>query len=570
VSHFTARCGTAAILSALLLVAPLTSTANAQSAQSETPSTQSPAYGSPGYEVDTRQVDTSWMPAVDIVDGKLELTMWEAIEVALRRNYSLVIERYNLEESSLRLTENRGIFDLLVLADLNGFNETSPAASNLDGALIQESEGTNFDVGLDQLNVLGGIMGLSFDNSRNESNSQFAAVNPSYRVDLDATYSQPLLRNFGKLATKRSLIVATNNLGASQEDFEVQVIEVVRTVGQFYWLLVEAREQLGVAAESLRLAEELHEQNKIRVEVGTLAPLELIQSEAGMATRRDEYIRAQIDVGNAEDDLRQALNVPEGELWDVEIVPLTPPDITRIEIDPAQAVAKAVEERAEIRRKRILNKNLEVEYQYRRNQHRPQLDLRAAYGFNGLGGPVTLRDFITGEIIAMAPGDYSDALDQIADGDFDGWSYGLFFSLPVQNRERKAQLAIAEIGVERGDAELKQLELQISTEVRKAARAVTTAEALVDSTRVSRRLEEENLKAEQKRYENGMSTSYRVLEIQEDLATARSNAVRAETGYRRALIDYLRSIGTLDDEVGIVIDTTVQDQEKEKEGESES
>jgi outer membrane protein TolC len=548
VSHFTSRCGTSAVLSALLLVAPLTSTANAQG---ETSSTQSPGFGSPGYEVDTRQVDTSWMPVVDIVDGKLELTMWEAIEIALRRNYNLVIERYDLEESSLRLTENRGIFDLLALADLNGFSETSPAASNLDGALIQESEGTNFDVGLDQLNALGGIFGLSFDNSRLESNSQFAAVNPSYRVDLDASYAQPLLRNFGKLATKRNLIVATNNLDASQEDFEVQVVEVVRTVGQFYWLLVEAREQLGVAAESLRLAEELHEQNKIRVEVGTLAPLELI--------------RAQIDVGNAEDDLREALNVPEGELWDVEIVPLTPPDITRIEIDTAQAVAQAIEERPEIRSKRILNKNLEVEYQYRRNQKRPRLDVRATYGFNGLGGPVTLRDFITGEIIAMAPGDYSDALDQIREGDFDGWSYGLFFAMPVQNRERKAQLAIAEVGVERGDAELKQLELQVSTEVRKAARAVTTAAALVDSTRVSRRLEEENLKAEQKRYENGMSTSYRVLEIQEDLATARSNAVRAETGYRRALIDYLRAIGTLDEEVGILIDSVQENEEKESE-----
>ena len=514
---------------------------------------------SPGYRVDTERVDTQWQPQPAIADGKVELTMWDAIGIALRRNYNLVIERYNLEESALRLTENMGIFDLGMTADLTGFNETSPAASNLDGATVQEQEQVRFDLGFDQLNSLGGTFGVDFLNRRFESNSQFAAVNPSYTVDIDASYQQPLLRDLGKLATKRNLVIAGNNLGVSQETFEQQVVEVIRLVGQNYWTLVEAREQLGVAIESLRLAEELHEQNQIKVEVGTLAPLELIQSEAGVATRRDEFIRATIDVGNAEDDLRQALNIPEGELWDVEIIPKTPPDITRIEVDPAAAVEEAIENRPEVRSKRLQNENLQVEQLYAKNQKRPRLDLSATYGYNGLGGPVELRDFITGEIIATAPGNYSDALDQIRDGDFDGWSWALNFSVPVQNRERKARLAIAEIAVERGAAELDQLELQISTEVRKAARAVTTAEALVDSTRVSRRLEEENLKAEQKRYENGMSTSFQVLQIQEDLAEARSNAVRAETGYRKALIDFYRSTGTLDEQVGVVIDASVGD-----------
>lgn len=541
----------ALIVCGLLLATPLAAPVAAQS--------ESPGDESPGYRVDTRHVDPAWEPRTEIVDGKVELTMWEAIGIALRRNFSLVIERYNLEESALRLTENMGMYDLGITTDLSGFNETNPAASNLDGAQVQEQEQVAWNLGVSQLNRLGGTLGVDFDNSRFETNSQFAAVNPSYNVDVDASYAQPLLRDLGKLATERNLIIAGNNLGVSQETFEQQVIEVVRLVGQNYWTLVEAREQLGVATESLRLAEELHEQNKIKVEVGTMAPLELVQSEAGMATRRDEFIRATIDVGNAEDDLRQALNVPEGELWDVEIVPRTPPDITRLEIDPADAVEEALENRPEVRSKRIENENLQVEYLYAQNQKRPRLDLSASYGYNGLGGPVTLRDFVTGEVIESAPGDYGDALSQIRDFDFDGWSWALNFSVPLQNRERRARSTIAELAVERGEVELQQLQLQISTEVRKAARAVMTAEALVDSTRVSRRLEEENLKAEQKRYENGMSTSFQVLQIQEDLAEARSNAVRAETGYRKALIDFYRSIGTLDEEVGVVIDTEVED-----------
>ena len=288
---------------------------------------------SPGYTVNATDIDLSWAPTNVPADGKLELTFWEALEVALRRNYGLVIERYNLEESGLRLMENMGIYDLGFTTDLTGFNETTPSNSNLQGALVQEQEEIRLDFSFSQLNRGGGTTVVDFKNQRFESNSQFAAVNPSFRADVDLTYRQPLLRNMGKLATTRNLIVARNNLDGGQETFEVQVIEVIRTVGLNYWTLVEAREQILVAAESLSLAEGLHEQNKIRVEVGTLAPLELIQSEAGIATRRDEFIRATIDIGNAEDDLREALNVPQGPLWSVEIIPRTAPDITRIEID---------------------------------------------------------------------------------------------------------------------------------------------------------------------------------------------------------------------------------------------
>jgi outer membrane protein TolC len=501
--------------------------------------------------VDTQRTDLSWSAGPQVTDGKLELTMWEAFEIALRRNYTLVIERYNLEEAGFRLGENRGIYDLGLSVDALGNSETQPSASNLDGAEISEQDSNSLNLGLSQLNRVGGTFEFDMTNTRSESNSTFSTLNPRFRVDLDLTYRQPLMRDMGKLATARNLIIATNNLDVSRETFEQQVIEVARTVGLNYWTLVEAIQQESVALESLRLAEQLHEQNKVKVDVGTMAPLELVQSEAGMATRRDEYIRAQIDVGNAEDDLREVLNIPNGQLWDVNIIPQTPPDITRIEIDVADAMASALENRPEIRSKRLQNQNLQVDSEYFANQKKPRLDLSTTYGWNGLGGDVTERNFFTGEILFEAPGGYSDALQQVVDREFEGWNWALNLSVPIQNRAGKARHTIAQVAQERGDAELNQLALQISTEVRKAARGVTTAEALVDSTRVSRRLEEANLEAEQKRWENGMSTSFQVLQIQEDLATARSNAVKAETGYRKALIDFYRSIGTLDDVAGI-------------------
>ena len=197
-------------------------------------------------------------------------------------------------------------------------------------------------------------------------------------------------------------------------------------------------------------------------------------------------------------------------------------------------------------------KNLEIDALFRGNQAKPSLDLALTYGYNGIGGDLTQRDvFGTGEILFQAPGGYDDALDQITGGDFDGWSAALNFTYDIGNRQRKAQRALAEVAVERGEAELQDLELQVITGVRRLARLVEASAEARESARVSRRLAEKNLDAEQKRYQNGMSTSFQVLEIQEDLSQARSREVNTITGYRKALARYYQAVGTLIQESGV-------------------
>ena len=136
-------------------------------------------------------------------------------------------------------------------------------------------------------------------------------------------------------------------------------------------------------------------------------------------------------------------------------------------------------------------------------------------------------------------------MEQIFNGDFDGWRVGLTFAYPVQNREAKARRNIAGLNLEKGEAEIEDLKNTVITEVRRAVRAVETAAKQIDSAKVSRRLQEKNLEAEKKRYENGLSTSYRVLEIQEDLTRAASRLVTAIATYNRATAEYYRSIGRL-------------------------
>lgn len=500
---------------------------------------------------------------VEVRDGEILLALDEAIAISLRRNLGLQVQRYQREQAHELIRQNLGVFDLQMSLDTNSFEETQPAASALEGATIRQAEGQNADLRFDQLISSGGVFSFDWANARSETNSVFSAVNPSYNVDVDLLFSQPLLRDFGSTATKRGILISRNNSNIGFEILEQQVIATVDRVEGAYWDLVEAQEQLAVALESLELAQELHEMNRIQVEVGTLAPLELVQSEVGVATREEEVLRADVAAEDAADRLRQLLNIKSEELWTTPIRPTTDPLVARIDIDLGEAISIALRERSEIREQRLRIDNLATDARFFRQRVRPRLDLQLRYGYNGLGGNVQIGgdpfdpDAPPPEIIS---GGYSDALDQVLDAEFDGWSTGFVFGYPIQNRRARADRTIAELALIEGETVLEDLRLAVLTEVRQAARAVETAAEAIDLATKSTELAERNLDAEQKRYENGLSTSFQVLEIQEDLTEARSREVTAIAGYRRALVLFYSALGRLLEEKGIeLVDEVRQD-----------
>ncbi|MGB5878607.1 MAG: TolC family protein [Thermoanaerobaculia bacterium] len=504
-------------------------------------------------QVSAELPDLSGSPALNIEDGTIKLSLEEAKAIALERNLTLVVERFSQHEADYRILQNRGVYDAFSTVDLDSMEDTSPTASNLSGAPVQEFSQKNWNFGISQLVATGGTLRGDWRNRKQETNSLFATLNPSYQIDTDVTFSQPLLRNLGKMATNRNITIARTNYSISRENFERQVTGILLLVEEAYWNLAEAEAQLGVAEESLELALQLHEQNKIRVEVGTLAPLELVQSEAGVANRELEIIRAQARVGDRMDVLRQLLNLKSDLEWTAPIDPTTDPFLPALKVNVDASIATALEERPEVRAKKLSLSNQELDTRYFRNQKKPRLDLTATYGLNGLGGDVTDRDFLSGEILGTQDGDYGDAIDQILNADFDGWRVALNFAYPIQNRFAKANVAIADLALERGMYELDDLELAVSTEVRRVIRALDASAEGIESARVSQRLEERNYEAEKKRYDNGMSTSFQVLQIQEDLIGARSVFVSAVATYRRALALHYQSIGRLIDESGVEI-----------------
>ncbi len=518
------------------------------------------------------RVGTTWIaepvaPALDIADGRLRLDLDQAIVIALRNNLGLQVQRYQRSQSLFRIQQEFGIYDPTLEISSNVSRDSRPSASQLDGALVTETETITANAGLRQAVFSGGNFSIDWQNTRTESNSRFSDINPSLRASLQLAFEQPLLRNRGRWITERSLAVARLNSDISMGDLEVQVIEAVQTVANGYWALVEALEQLKVAEESLALARELHEMNRIQIEVGTLAPLELVQSEAGIATREEEIIRVQAQIEDAADELRRLLNLDDRSFWDLEIVPTTSPEIARVAIDLDQSLSSALNRRVEIDRQELRVESLKIDSSFLRNQLKPGLSLSLGYGRNALGGDravcdrpgdVSIADLFSPcpeQFVRVESIDYWATLGQFYDGIlgqvFEGWNVGLSLSKPLRNRSARAQSRVADLALDQGRLELRDLLLTIRTEVRQAARAVETAGKQIDSARVSSELAEKNLDAARKRYENGLWTSFQVLEIQEDLTAARSREVAAVTSYRRALLTYFRAIGSLLEQEGI-------------------
>jgi outer membrane protein TolC len=472
-------------------------------------------------------------PTLEMKDDAIQLSLERAVEIALGQNLGLVIERYTRTQQRLGITQGLGIYDLLANATLQANDRKSATLSAIE-ASQSSSQSANFS--FTQLVPSGGSVSFGWDGSRTESNAQIFEASTFYNSGANFSFSQPLLHDFGRLATERGILVARTNSQVSRQEFERQVTATVQQVVDAYWNLVGARQQLVVAQQSLGLARDLHERNRIQVEVGTLAPLEMVQSEAAIASREEDIIRATSAIGDAEDVLRQLLNLPSGDLWAKPILPTTVPETERVSVNVDEAIATALAERPELRTEELRVAQARLDAEFFRNQLKPTLDLNVNYGWSGVGL------------------NFSDALSQVTGLDFRGWEARLVFAYPIQNRSARAQSAIANLDMERAQTVLDQQKTTIATEVRRAARAVETAAKQIDAARVSREFQEKNLDAERKRYENGMSTAFQITQIQEDVTQARSNEVTATITYRTALAEYYRAIGRLLEQHDVGID----------------
>ena len=473
----------------------------------------------------------------------LKLDLIGAYQLALARNLNLHVGRYDIAIANANVRGQGGIFDPTLWANINFDSTTSPTSTILEGANVAESDNMRFGIGLNQLLPSGTELGMSWSSLRGETNSEFFFLNPRWDANLNLTLTQPLLNGFGTIATRSQIIIAENLRDQAAVGFEVQIIQLLADVELAYWEVVATREAIAVTEQSLALAERLLEETRQRVEVGTSAPIDLVQSEATVATRKQELIYAYNAADNAEDNLKGLLGFDQPHEWQARIEATDSYNVDPLLPDLEESIDIALQKRPAIIRQELELERLNHNVRVARNRAMPSLDLTGSYGWGGVSGTGTIEDPDTGEPITIREG-WGDAAQQVFEFDFPRWTLGLQYSVPIGNHRAKEQLAATRYQRDRSGAQLAALKQEITRQVRFAVRALEDGAAAIDAAVASSRLAMRNLEAEQTKFDNGLSTNFQVSEIQRALSDAQFAEIQARVAYRKAIATYFASTGT--------------------------
>jgi outer membrane protein len=478
-------------------------------------------------------------------DG-IQMTLAQAIGLALSNNQDLNVTVNAAEASKYSLFSQYGIYDPLLQASGSRTHNEQPTSSQLSGATVLKSDSSDAAAQVSQLIPWGGTFTLGFAGNRTDSNSFFQQPKPAFSSGLIASVNQPLLRSFGTLATNWLIETARNTRDASYQDFVRSVQATVNATEQAYWDLAYAYDNLKVKLEAKAIAVELNRITKIKIDVGSLAPIDIVQTEVNVATADQDIINAEGAIGLAQDQLKRQLNFDPTNWSAAQILPTDPVRVEQQSFNLEDGMKTALERRPEIISQQYNIATDQVRWQYYKNQVLPSLNLQASYGNNG--GATVLPD---GTV--LNPG-WGGAVDTLFGHDFNNWKVGLVFSYPIFNRAAKGNEGVSKYQLETAKSQLTVLQQNVIVDVRNAHRAIDTAEKQIVAAGKGRELAERNLDAARKKYENGMTTGFEVSQLQTSLSDARSRELNALVIYRKAVAAYHTSIADILDWKGVKIE----------------
>jgi len=460
-----------------------------------------------------------------------QMTLKEAIYYALKNNLELQVEMTNTDYFWNSLKVNKAIFIPSFEIGVASSETNSPSTSVFAGADINTVERTSLDFKLSQNLTFGGALEFKLENSRTKSNSIYSTINPSIYTVLTFSISQPLLKGFGTLATKKDIYIATNDYRKYQHQLKEKIIELVYNVEEAYWNLVYSYQNLDSTKKALQRSKDLLKQNEIKVKVGVAAPIDILEARAEVASYESQLIQAEQSIQTAEENLKKILNMSK---LNQTITPSGLPSIKTINLDFDGFLLEALQKRPDIEKARLDLKNYNINVKYYRNQMLPDLQLVASYYTTGQGGDQLIFDenpFFGGQVIGTVDKDIWKTLNDNIANLYKNYSVGLTLTVPLSLSKEKAQLAQARINLKKGILELKNVENTIYSEVKEVIKEFETNLKLVEANKIALNLQEEKLKAEQKKLLVGLSTNFQVMEYQRDVAQAQVNDLQSRINY---------------------------------------
>lgn len=475
----------------------------------------------------------------------VSMTLEEAIARALENNLDMQSARLNPEIQRYALRGAEAAFNPTLTSTTSYNNQTQPSTSQLDGGARTTSERHVLNLGLNQpLPWQGGQISTNFNNNRTSTDNVFATRNPSYGSTFSLNYTQPLLSGRRIDNQRNALRTQEVQTRITDTQLDLQMQNLAAQVRVAYWSLRAQIEQIEIQRSSLAQAERLLENNRIRVQLGTMVPLELAQSEAQVAQAQQALLNAEIQWRNQELALKRLLvGGSDDPLFIQTINPVDLPEFDEVQVDLPSAIDAALANRSEletIRRQREISQyNLEVT----RDNTRPNLNLSLSYQLQGVGGDLFERDQLGGDAVLVSRGGYMDALEALRDRETPTFNAQLTFSYPLGTRQSQMNLEQARLQLRQSELNLQSELLFIETEVTNAGLSVRNAFLQLQAAQRSREAAERNADAEMTRFDVGVSTNFQVVQAQNQLTTARLSELQAAINYVNAVAEFDRVQG---------------------------
>ena len=480
-------------------------------------------------------------PVIAPTGPVLALTADEAVQRALENNADLAVEKFTPQASDLSISDARAVYDPVVFSTLSTQSRTAKSTNTISGGAQVETDTITYNFGATKAIQTGGSFRVDFNNNRASTNSLITTFNPTYNSSFNANFTQPLLRNRSIDQNRLNLKVTKRNKEITDLQFRSIVVSTLANVRKLYYDLIYAVENLSAQRKSLALAQKFLNENQIKVNVGTLAPLDVVAAESEVATREEGVVIAENSLAEAQDAIKRAIlpkNDPEA--WKTEIVAKDRPTAQPVPVDADAAINNALQKRIDYQVVQKNLQNIEDQVALTKQGRKPTLDLFANYGTLGTGGTQLIDLTTNRKLDTPIPGGYGDALSEVVGRDYPTWNVGVNFSYPIFNKVGKNSAARGELALEQYRAVARRAELQIANEVRTASRAVETNFKRVATTQAARTLQARRLDAEEKKFAAGMSTNFLVTQAQRDLALAEVAEIRAIADYNKSLVDFER------------------------------
>ncbi len=475
--------------------------------------------------------------------AELQMSADEAVRMALENNLGIQAARLSPQAQAFALAQTRANYAPTLFSNTSKNSSSNPPSNFLSGNNFVTSGGFRSNAGVaQQIKWGGGNYQVSLDGSRNTTSDVSDPFNPRLSSNLNFNYTQPLLRNFTIDPTRQQLALGQKQAEIVDVQLQQQITQLSRNVRNAYYDLVGAIGQLDVARASLELAQQQLKDNQTKVEVGTMAPIDIIEAQAEVSQREEAVIVNEAQIKTFEDVLRTlVMNPKQTDFWTMRIVPTEQPQLTPQAMDVDAAIANALASRTDLVQTRKQLEQTDINLKFAKNQRLPSVNAVVNYGLAGLAGTRKIYEndpsgfpVVAGQAVRS----FSDALHDVFGNEFKTWSVQFQVSYPIGTSAADAGLAQGRVQRQQEVANLQLLETQVVASVRNAARQVDTTLKRVEATQRARKFAEQRYDAEQKRMTVGLSTTFQLFQAQRDLSSQKQAEVNAIIAYNRALVDF--------------------------------